>query len=204
MAFIPVPGIVQAELIYNWNSQVVETVLHFEPDNPPTPALMIELGVELVTWWSGGLKGFMSNMITLTQVKLTDLSTATAPVINHTALLPQTATNASPSMPNSVTVAITKRTILRGRSYRGRIYHPGLVEAQVLNNAIDPPSLVNIIAEYAEQISFTTPGANWNMVVISRQENNVPRTTGIHTGVLSLSSDGVVDSQRRRLPGRGG
>lgn len=204
MPFIPVPGVVQAELIYNWNSQVVETVLHFRPSDPPTPTLMIELGVEMVTWWSGGLKGFQSNMLSLTQVKLTDLSTETAPVINHTALLPQTATNASPSMPNSVTVAITKRTVLRGRSFRGRIYHPGLVEAQVLNNTIDPPSLVNIIAEYSENIAFTTPGASWVMVVISRQTNNAPRVTGIDTGVLSLSSDGVVDSQRRRLPGRGG
>jgi len=204
MAFIPVPGVIQAELIYNWNSQVVETVLHFRPSDPPTPTLMEELGTEIVTWWSGGIKGFMSNMITLTQVKLTDLTTNTAPVINWTTLLPQTATNTSPSMPNSVTVAITKRTILRGRSYRGRIFHPGLCEAQVLNNTIDPPTLVNLIAEYSEMISFVTPGASWAMVVISRQENNVPRVTGTDQGVISLSSDGVVDSQRRRLPGRGG
>lgn len=50
--------------------------------------------------------------------------------------------------------------------------------------------------------AFPPEFAQW--VVVSRYLNNVPRTVGTSTLVLEASyRDRIVDSQRRRLPGRG-
>jgi len=204
MPFIPAPDVLQAELVYNWNAQIVETVLQFQCTTALTPTLMNQAGAFLVTWWKDVIDGYMSNSLSLIQVKLTDMTTQIAPVINYATGLPAAGTNASPTMPNNVACVITKRTLLRGRSFRGRIYHPGLCEAQVVANSVDGPTLTALITEYNKLIHFTTVGASWDMVVMSRYHDNAPRTTADSNQVTNLTSDGVVDSQRRRLPGRGG
>lgn len=203
MPFVPAPGICQAELIYNWNGQIVETVLHFEPTAALTPALMTELGEYLRVWWTGTIDTYFSNSLSLLSIKLTDLTTNIAPVVNYTTGLPAAGGNASPTLPNNVACVFTKRTELRGRSYRGRIYHPGLCEAQVVANTVDPPTLAALITQYSILLNFATLGTIWDMVVVSRYQNNLPREVADSNQVVSISSDGSIDSQRRRLPGRG-
>lgn len=203
MPFIPVPDVVQAELICTWSTQVIETVLHFQPDNPPDPGNMAELGAELVGWWSSDIRPVVPTTLTLTQVKLVDLSTETGLVLNYSTGLPLVGTGASPSLPNNVACVITKRTLLRGRSFRGRIYHPGLMENQVVDNTVSGTTVSGLLGIYGQLRTFSTTSADWNMVVVSRYSNNAPRATGVATFVNSLSCDGTIDSQRRRLPGRG-
>lgn len=203
MPFIPVLGVVQAELVYTWEGQTVETVLHFEPSDPPTPALMTELGAFLVTWFNTVLKPTMPTTISLVNIKLTDLTTETAPVVNYGTGLPIAGTGASPALPNNVAFVITKRTAQRGRSFRGRIYHPGLMEGSVTGNTVSGSAATAIIGAYDDLLAFSTAGATWTMGVVSRYTNLAPRATGVFTGVVNLTTDGNVDSQRRRLPGRG-
>lgn len=203
MAFIPVPLVVQAELIYTWDGQIVENVVHFMPDVPPTPTLMAELGAALVTWFGVDVGPYVSNTVSLIEVKLTDLTTAFAPVVNHSAGLPLTGDRVSASLPNSVALVLTKRTGLRGRSFRGRVYQVGLCEDQVTANAVIGTSLTGLVASWNNNIEITTAGATWEMGVVSRFENNIPRTEGLFTEITNFSTDGRVDSMRRRLPGRG-
>lgn len=203
MAYIPADNVCMAELVMLWDSQSVETVLHFRPDAPLTPTLMNELGAFLQSWWDVQMQAIMPLTLSLVNIKLTDLTIDVGPVINYATGLPLVGTVASPSLPNNVAVVITKRTLLRGRSYRGRIYHPGLHESVVTNNAVDSAFLLGVINRYALVINPVTAGANWDFVVISKYANNAPRVSADVTPVESLDSDGRVDSQRRRLPGRG-
>lgn len=203
MPFIPAVGVCQAELIYAWDTQIVQNVLHFEPDTALTPELMLELGPHLVTWWNTSLKGSSPTNLQLSSIKLTDLTTQTAPSFVYSTGLPLTGTGGSPSLPNNCALVITKRTVFRGRSFRGRIFHPGLYESIVTGNTVDAGAVSSFVSAWSQLRTFTTTGASWNMVVISRQADLVPRETALITEVLSLSSDGVVDSQRRRLPRRG-
>lgn len=200
MAYIPAPGICQAELVYVWQGEHCETVLHFEPTASLTPLLMQELGAYLVTWWDNSMQPQMSSTLQLINVKLTDMTTNVAPVINYATGLPLPGTGAATSLPNNVALVVTKRTLLRGRSYRGRIYHPGLTEALVTGNSVDGAFLGTLITVYSMLLNFTTTGTTWDMVVVSRFENNAPRTVADSNQVVSLDSDGIIDSQRRRLP----
>jgi len=203
MAYIPVPDTLQAELVYNWDGQIVENVLHFKPFNILSLTLMQELGLKLVGWWIANIKGITPTNLQLVNVKITDLTTQTSPTINYATSLPSVGTGGSPSLPNNCAVVLTKRTLLRGRSFRGRIYHPGLYEAIVVGNTVDAGAVVSFINAYTQLKAFPTATTTWEMVVVSKFQNKVPLLVGVTTPVLSLDSDGVVDSQRRRLPRRG-
>ena len=203
MPYVPAPGICQAELVYLWDGQVVETVLHFSNTATLTPTLMNELGAHLVNWFNTQIDLQLPSVKTLTNIKLTDLTTNIAPVVNYATGLPLNGVSAGVSLPNNCALVITKRTLLRGRSYRGRIYHPGLTESNVTANQVSSVYVVNTIAIYSLLINFTTASATWDMVVVSRFEGGSPRVTADSNQVTTLDSDGVVDSQRRRLPKRG-
>lgn len=204
MPYIPSVNTVQAELIYTWDGQFCETVLHYVPTVLGwTSVELAELGAALVALWNVNIKPSVAATLALTAVTLTDLNTQTGEVYNVASGLPIVGTNASPSLPNNVAIVLTKRTALRGRSYRGRIYHPGLTEGAVVNNNVPSPGIGTIIAGWNAFLSVTTSSHVWKMVVMSRYNANSPRVTATTTQVTGLTSDGSIDSQRRRLPGRG-
>jgi len=203
MPYIPAPNICRAELLFTWDGQSCETVLDFEPVASLTPALMLELGADLVGWWSSDIRPNVPTTLSLQRIQLTDQSSDISPSIAYATGLPLVGSNVGPSLPNNVAMVITKRTALRGRSYRGRIYHPGLLEGIVVNNTIDSGFANNVRNAYANLLSFATTGTTWDMVVVSRQNNNAPRVTADSNQVISLDVNLQVDSQRRRLPGRG-
>jgi hypothetical protein len=205
MPFVPATNVVQAELLYTWDTQIVETVLHYQLAGGYDIPKMILLGGALRTAWAAGVQGSMSNSVTLTQIRLTDLTTVSSPVVNYSTGLPLSGSLvATPALPNSIAVVMTKRTDFRGRSYRGRIYHPGLTEADVTANQVASVRLTALLTSYSNLISLTDSGANVHkMVVVSRFTGGAARGAAVVTVVTSISSDGIVDSQRRRLPGRG-
>lgn len=203
MAFIPAPGVAQVELFYNWSSQNVETVLQFQCSVALTPTLLNELAVKVLALWTTNVKPLLINTISLTAVKVTDLTTQIGPVVQYATGLPAAGTQTGDSLPNNCALVVTKRTLLRGRSYRGRIYHPGIPEAQCAGNTVTNAFVTQIVNAYATMLTFTTTGASWDMVVMSRYNNNAPRAEADSNQVTTLTSDGLIDSQRRRLPGRG-
>lgn len=203
MAYVPALNTVQAELIYNWDLQICENVLHFEAAGAISQPNMTDLGAFLVNYWDTELKASMPTNLSLTKVRLTDLTLQTGPVIEYTTGLPILGTNASPSLPNNCALVLTKRTAFRGRSFRGRVYLPGLTEAFTTGNTVDPTFVTNRLADFNGLINFTAGTETWTMVVVSRISNGVERSTATLTPVLNFSSDGIVDSQRSRLPRRG-
>jgi len=93
---------------------------------------------------------------------------------------------------------------LAGRAYRGRIYHIGLAEGDVTGDFITNARGNAIRDAYAALRSQVIANGTWQMVVISRQLNSVPRVVGVGTPVTQLVlTDYRVDTQRRRLIGEG-
>lgn len=203
MPFIPVEGTVQVEFLVSCNGQTVENVLHFTRDDLWTIADMETLASQLVAWWSSDIRPLVHTLTSLTQLRLTDLQTAISPVVFYNTGLPLVGTGASPSVPNNVSTVLTKRTFLRGRSFRGRIYTYGMMESQMDGDAINGAVTTAYINAYTNILALTVGAVPVVMTVVSRQQNGVPLTAGVATQVVTITSDGVVDSQRRRLRGRG-
>lgn len=204
MAFIPAEKVVQVSLNMTYLGQLVQNTLYWQFDDPVTIAGMEALGTLVVAWWDVELAPQLSTQLTLNNVTLTDLSDETAPVVVWTGSLPASGTNSSPALPGNVAWVIKFNTLARGRSSRGRNYIVGLCEGNVAGNLLDVGAANFIVTAYEElMLPMTSPQtAKW--VVLSRYENNAPRLFGLAREVTSVSyTDLVLDSQRRRLPGRG-
>jgi hypothetical protein len=136
-------------------------------------------------------------------VKVTDLSSVSGFSLTLTGSLPIAGGNASPALPNNTALVITKRTLQRGRSFRGRIFHPGLTENQVTANQVAGATVSALVAAYENFKGFTLTDGEAVLCVLSRYSGGNARVTGLMTPVENFTSDGFIDSQRRRLPGRG-
>lgn len=204
MVFIPTPNAVTASMRYLWDGQQVENTLSFyDPSGWSEPTMEI-LGNILINWRTTWLRPLQSNALSMIECYVVDQSADDAPAITvsvPTGDQPGTAINAA--LPNNVTWAIQFRTAFRGRSGRGRNYALGLTEGQVAGNQISPALAAEYIEAYQE-LAADLEGGDYKHVIISKYDNKTPRVTGLNRLVTAYSyANLVIDSQRRRLPGRG-
>jgi hypothetical protein len=208
MAFVPANKVAQAELVYLWNEQVVETVLNFLGLNDWTAGELHDLGSRLVQWWTTYLAPSLSTQIQLQMVRVRDISTANGIGVEYSDGLPVSGNLNTASVPNNVTVAVKHSSGLTGRSFRGRTYVPGLAAGDINVNTllIAPLQALHLAFQNLDIVNDVNGALH---VILSKysgvdaQGRPLPRATAIATPVLSYSVDPIVDSQRRRLPGRG-
>lgn len=203
MPFIPATNVIQTEMLFTWDGQIVENVLHYQRGGGVTEQAMLDIGLYLVTWWDGIMQPLVPPTVSLNEIRMTDLTTEFAPGISYTTGLPLVGANGSPGLPNNVTLSMTKRTNYRGRAFRGRLYHIGLCESQVVDNRVSVAVTAQLVAAYAGLLSITADSVASPLVVVSKYQGSMARISSLVTPVIGISSDGVIDSQRRRLPRRG-
>jgi hypothetical protein len=204
MAFISVPGCVLAELIYSWQGQTCENTLYFGASGSITPTNMETLAAALATWWGDNYAPAISDDVSLQAVRVTDLSNEEAPSIEYNTSLPIPGENTSPSLPNNCALCVSFRTANRGRTARGRNYIVGLCENQTTNSQVDAGVPDFFTDAYSLLIGAGTFVTGYQWCVVSRYFQGIPRVSGIARPVTGVRVvDMVIDSQRRRLPGRG-
>ena len=201
--FTTFPQVIQFEAVYNWDGQICQNVIHYRGSIGFTATNVVPLCAEFVSKWNATMKAYMPSVLSLTGIKVTDLSSQSGWTFFYQTGLPIVGTSAGASLPNNCAVVITKRTGKRGRSYRGRIYQPGLTELHTTGNVVQTTPLNAFIAFWEDMRFFDTGVVECYMQVISRFQDGVQLAVGEATDVTNLTSEGTVDSQRRRLPGRG-
>jgi hypothetical protein len=204
MPFVPVPNTAMFEMRYLWGGQHVENTLYFESSAAMNTTLQAAINTALVAWWTNDLGPNLTDQIELIEVFSTDLTTATSPVVSTpvTPSLPGGLTG--DSAPNNCAFCVSFRTAGRGRSSRGRNYVPALDEGLIQQSILDTTYVSNLVTAYQalQGAGLFVAGAEW--VVVSRFSGGAPRVTGLAQPVTAvIAVDAVVDSQRRRLPGRG-
>lgn len=204
MAFIPVPNTAMVELFYTQDNQQMENTLYVQRGDPYDISELTVVAQAIIDWWVATIKPLTSNTVSLRAVKATSLESVSAPAVELPPATPQTGTNTSPAMPNGTTLAIKFLTGFRGRWARGRNYVVGLSENTVIGNQVDAAHAEFLRQAYETLLGSTYLPAGYDWVVVSRFFNNAPRVTGFAASILGVSlTDFIVDSQRRRLPGRG-
>jgi hypothetical protein len=203
MPFVPVVQTALIELIYTLDGQRVENTLYFLGEDPWTETLLSELAEDVVTWFDlSGIQTYMSNQVALVQIVATDLENQFGARVDYAIGLPLSGVNASPAMPNNVSITISFRTGLRGRGNRGRNYFVGLCEAECVANQVSIAARNNFIAAYNTLPTYVLEN-NAHHVVVSRIFEGAPRPSGVTHLVTQYLCESYIDSQRRRLPGRG-
>lgn len=204
MAFIPVPNTCEAQVRMSLDSQFIENTLYFYKATGLDTTAMTALGNQLLLWWTTEYSVPLSVSLTLREIYLSDLSSQNGPTVTIPAPAPApTGGVGADALPNNVAACISFRTAHRGRSYRGRNYVPALPDTQVVLNEMNPGLQADLVDAYNGLFArATTAGVTW--VVVSRYENKAPRAAGNPEPITSVVLvDPIVDSQRRRLPGRG-
>lgn len=110
-------------------------------------------------------------------------------------------------LPSSVCLAIKKVTGNLGRSGRGRWFWP-LGDVQAISGSNDTVGAAYITAIEAGLTAFQAAiegsALPCQVGIVSYQHNNVARSAGLFQQITAWSnSDATIDSQRRRLTGRG-
>lgn len=210
MPFVPVANTALVEVRMQYDSQKVENTLWVENESLWDESLMTGLCNNIRDWWEGSLSPSLSSLVSLREVVATDQTSETAiqVVVGGGGLLGAVGDAA---LPGNVSLAVSFHTGLRGRAYRGRNYIVGIPEGKRDGISKVLPSYGDdLIAAYSGLITAALgPGQTW--VVVSRfsgisgsPPRPTPRIAGVTTPVTSVTlADLGLDSQRRRLPGRG-
>ncbi len=203
MPFVPLTNTCLLELIFDYYGEVVENTLHFRGTAAWTEALMNTLAGEVISWWNVNIRPSLSADLTLMRVKVTDQESQIGPAVEYTTGLPLSGgVSATPGLPGNVACVVSFRTANRGRNYRGRNYIAGIPEGSVTGNELAGAFITAMDTGY-EALLTTALANSADLVVASRYFQNAPRVAGITSVVTSIIVDDRVDSQRRRLQGRG-
>lgn len=202
MPFQPAERVIRVEPIYTYDGQVVQNVLYYQTDPTPDAIELTAFAAQWVTQWQAGIRASQPTNVSLNTLKVTSLDSESAPGIEYTTGLPLAGTATGTGLPNNVTVAVRYLTALRGRSYRGRSFHIGIRATDVTLNQITTTFQTNLRAAYILMLNVATT-QSYFQGVLSRYAAGVLRAEGQFTDITAVQVERVIDSQRRRLPGRG-
>jgi len=163
-----------------------------------TPTVLSNVAGALDGWWTTDMSPNISSNVTLRDIKLTDLTTQTGPVF-HQAPTTTTGSLSGSVLPAQTALVVSLQTVNRGRSFRGRNYWAGRVFAD--QNTVTQWGSTRLTAFAAAYSALTAALAtqSCNLVVASRFNNGVRRTTGVATFVSAAVARANIATQRRRL-----
>jgi len=205
MAFIPVSDTVAVDVVYDWDGQIVENTLYYKKDSPTTTEVA-SLIDQVTAFIRDEIMPLLHETISLIRVIGTLLDVVDGFTVTNTTDLPQAGAildATAKSLPNNVSFAISFRTAASGRSGRGRNFVAGLADVRDGNNLLDLTYQGQLVTAWSS-LSTVAVDDGWEQVVVSRFHAGAPRVAGVTNTVTSvIATDRTLDSQRRRLPGRG-
>lgn len=202
MPFQPVIDGIQVLVNYRELGQELQSQLYFQADGAITSQVLTDTGQMVADWLGNEWAAVACNFATVVSILSTDVSVEGGNQITFTPIGGIVGQLSSPPLPTGTTVTASWRTGRSGRSYRGRTYHVGLTETQVDGNSLTTAANTAIQQAYSQLIIDATSN-NTPLAVCSRVNGGVQRPSGVLTKVITCLVDQYIDSQRRRLTGRG-
>lgn len=203
MAFIPIENCAKVAVVQHVVGMLCINTLHFQKASAITTTDMGILAQGVVDWWSDYLAPILNSGISLDTIEVTDLTSESSPAIELAVEVPVVGALTGPMAPMNVAAVVTFNTEQRGRSYRGRNYVCGIDMDNTTNAGYLASAFQAALLSAYSQIEEIEVAAGMWHVVASRYADKAPRSAGVTTTVTGYSVDGNLDSQRRRLPGRG-
>lgn len=203
--FIPVPGTAKVAMVSTLNLQQMINTFHFKLTAGEWDAAGLNSLCEAVwNWYHDNIRPIQTNIAVMIRCTAVSLQSSTAASGAYSAT-PAAGAVSSPYVPNNVALVATLRTALRGRSYRGRFYLGGIPQAQLsgANYIADSYAATFRTAMLALMTDADIAALEATWGVVSLRHDNAARSTGVFTPITTVDVDPTIDSQRRRLPGRG-
>lgn len=205
MAFIPVPYCAQVNIIQQLSGEDVENVFyvsHLTPDWSPVE--LVDVASYFISYWSANIMPLLATEFSFQKVRVRDLNNAGEDGYEQAVSPIVTGAVGGGAMPGSAALAVKKSTGLVGRSHRGRVYMSGLVKPNVTINLVNQAWVTQIVGELQNMIGdINGTLGDVKLAHVSRYTNGLPRIQGAYWDIVSFTADNRLDSQRRRLAGRG-
>lgn len=203
MPFVPFANTAEVEVRYSLDDQQVENTLYFRNSTAFDITSLDSLAAVVGNWAVTSLLPLQNNVTSLREVVARDLSIEESFEVTFAAASGSDGGAGAPA-PNNVSLCISFRSGITGRSQRGRNYLVGVpTNALAATNVFDSDYIASIVGAYNDLLSAALD-AGFHWVIASRFHNGAPRLVGQTVDVLTvIVVDSIVDSQRRRLPGRG-
>lgn len=200
MAFVPVPNTVEVVFDYIMSGQATANVLHFTRLAGYTQADLDTLALSMNFQNSV----YLLPLFTLTQqyagVRVKGLASSTD-ISSSNGDNAGTGTVEQTQAPNNVSLCLTFRTGLTGRSARGRFYCQPPHAGDFATPNVLTTTYKNAMFDFLSHVRSAAAENSWTHVVVSRQHNGVKLTTGVVYPVTSIQARNLrVDSQRGRMP----
>lgn len=170
-----------------------------------TPVIMDQLGDAYADWWGTNMQGLTVAGYVKSEIVITQLAVNGFQRI-ITDGLPLSGSLVGDGLPLNVAACVTLSTGRSGRAGRGRFYAGCLGEGATTGSRFSAGFVNSINSAFDALVNLEAVSGDpqFALVVYSTELNSLPRPTGLATEVTSAYlRDNVVDSQRRRLPGRG-
>lgn len=105
---------------------------------------------------------------------------------------------------NNQTLSVKRRSAFTGRGARGRIFVPGIYDGAKADDNHVAAGFVTAIETALNGLTDVMGDVDWLAVIVHRVAGGVPLATAVtFTLVEWVVVNTVIDSMRRRLPGRG-
>jgi hypothetical protein len=203
MTFIPAEKCAKVAIEGTWDNQKVVSTFWFEFTSEPSSTDLQTIAAFMFTDWWQNIKSMTSNTYTLDQVTATRQQSGSDIQEIYVPASGNVGTGDEFSVPLNCAWCWSLRTGLRGRSYRGRMYQPGVIDDVLVSPGVGDPAILGPLA--AAIVAHLIDGlpTGWTYVVASHFANKLPRTLAVLTPIVAVIIDTALDSMRRRLVGRG-
>jgi len=201
MAFIPLPQGVKLCFHFTLQGVPVAFCVFVDAGGPITQNVVNDISDDGRDWWDADGYLAFSQDLTIVKVQATDMSQQPAFQATDINFTHTTGNIAVESLPNGSAIVATLLTGFIGRSYRGRVFLPGVDVDAVVQNTLTSGAKTNILGAL-NALKGDLAGRGYDLAVASYQNAGVMRTTGVLTPVAGFVVRDNVKSQRRRnLPG---
>lgn len=200
MPFIPVENTARVAITYrDVGGNEAVNVIHVNTDEVTiTPTVLGEIADVIENWLDTTWADVASQAWRAVRLELLDLTSEGSWYLDRTIDVQGLITD--DAVPSMVTIAMSLRSNLSGRSRRGRLYHVGLAESQTAGDYVPDAQAVFLLNAY-NQLRSDLIAADFSWCVVSYVSEGVPRTQGQTTDIQSVVLvDLKLDRQNRRRP----
>src|ERR1700747_674322 len=195
MAFIPVVDAAEITLQFSQqDGSFAENVFCVQRSAAWDISHLNTMAAAFKTWWTTGdgvhaYQKYATTACSLVAIGARDMTTQTSDSVVYNTGLPIAGLDASAEIPLGITWALTARTGLAGRSFRGRTFVVGMATdtfATPSLNLIGAAAAVDWVDAFNALITAVPAAdATCTLVVCSRVHNGAPRVSGVTTPITS-------------------
>lgn len=203
MAFQQVPLTVQVTNRYLLFGQIVVNVYDVYCPDGIDATVLADIRDTYIDWNQDEYMPLLSHDCFFTGLELHNLDIENGSILAYTRPTPLAGGANEASEPGNVSFCVSGRTAQSGRSHRGRKYVAGMPVGSRTGNQVAAAWAGDLITAFNTLLTLLT-AIDKVLVVVSRVADHLDRVVAVTTPITGFTyKDLDIDSQRRRLTGRG-